>query len=700
MDQIESHISAAAIPHLHLCIRKKYDRILKIVLLEIERTNAQWYQEAVNGETIAHAVAHSGSMKMLELIRELAENADENYRMNRDLLHQVRAPFSRILWTQPSEQTHETPLHQAVRYSFEGMVQWLLSQRSELALDVNARSMPLHWTALHYAVEANNLTIARMIIESGCDLDAKSVEHQTSLHFCAGSEHENVELLRLFVERGAKVDIPDLFGRLPIHVACRQGSLKMVKLLLVIAPHTINTPDEDGMTPLHHCAICGQSSILRLLLEYGADSQLKTNSGDLALHIACFQGKEDCVTFLLEGTSSKIFSRTNNGRTPLHQAALGGNPSTVLLLLRKYNADLMLKDHDGKTAQDLAHDDRTQEALKMYTEQCLPLGCKHLEKKEIESILNTIYSMSTSQISASGMERSLDRVFEKVETENRRRASILTPKSPLLDNQEIFHWDTCRSSFHLRFENHCSTLTHCGDNDKEFLHAQGSQTWCAGKHMWRVTVEQNHRDHLFIGVVECSGVKDSTIRSTIASTQKRNFLGKDQYSWSVDTHTGRKWHNNVDHPLMQSSQGLKLRATTTDQSGTTAFWMGLDMDTKSLHIQRNSEAPVVAFENMTNLKSASAALSLYCGQQRIHLHCSEYSDKLWDDHFILKTEPSPEEHAASPLRPKKSPRSKKILKKRPNTRMLSPKKKTHEPMHVQKRIVNKKLRADHQIYKI
>ena len=109
------------------------------------------------------------------------------------------------------------------------------------------------------------------------------------------------------------------FGETPLHVACIQGNLRSVKMLLSNG-HPVQVRDNSGWTPLHEAANNGHYEIVELLLEKGA--------------LINDRGGPEC-----------------QGITPLHDACDNGHIKIVLLLLEK-GADARLKNNNGDNALD------------------------------------------------------------------------------------------------------------------------------------------------------------------------------------------------------------------------------------------------------------------------------------------------------------------------------------------------------------
>lgn len=71
-----------------------------------------------------------------------------------------------------------------------------------------------------------------------------------------------------------------------------------------------------GGSPLIVAALYGQNGVVRLLLDRGAEMNLKNKEGSTALHVAAFFGQPEVVEVLLDkGADTGI--RNNYGQTPL-----------------------------------------------------------------------------------------------------------------------------------------------------------------------------------------------------------------------------------------------------------------------------------------------------------------------------------------------------------------------------------------------
>ncbi|KAL9266297.1 BRCA1-associated RING domain protein 1-like protein [Drosera capensis] len=133
----------------------------------------------------------------------------------------------------------------------------------------------------------------------------------------------------------------------------RVGPDKMVKEFFLHCPHygkldgvdgdnlngSINEPVEDGDTPLHLSCLYGNFPCVQLLIERGADIEVKDEDGAIPLHDACAGGYYNIVELLLNNATSPdkkkrmLDTADYEGDTPLHHAARGDHDNVVRLLL-------------------------------------------------------------------------------------------------------------------------------------------------------------------------------------------------------------------------------------------------------------------------------------------------------------------------------------------------------------------------------
>lgn len=102
---------------------------------------------------------------------------------------------------------------------------------------------------------------------------------------------------------------------------------------------------DSGQTADDRCALA--------LLNAGADSSLKHESGAMPIHLAAASNYLGALQALLDHRPQDVDAKTNIGITPLMMAATEGHAEAVRLLLQ-LGADRALKDDEGLTAKEVA----------------------------------------------------------------------------------------------------------------------------------------------------------------------------------------------------------------------------------------------------------------------------------------------------------------------------------------------------------
>lgn len=116
----------------------------------------------------------------------------------------------------------------------------------------------------------------------------------------------------------------------------------------------INDSDVDGNTPLHIAANHGKLSLVKILLQYGADTKKQNKYQQTALHLACKSMNISIVKELVKASTVDIIDFQDiSGETALMYAVTAGDLKLVETLLAS-EPNLQLKNKFGETALDIA----------------------------------------------------------------------------------------------------------------------------------------------------------------------------------------------------------------------------------------------------------------------------------------------------------------------------------------------------------
>lgn len=156
-----------------------------------------------------------------------------------------------------------SPLHCACFKGYYNVVQVLFEYNAKMFADETG-ALPMHLGAY-----SGNVDILKMLINKGADVNAKTNDGWTAVHFAT---HEvQTEFLEYLLNNGAKIDEKEAeHGSTALHIAAKNDYLDFVELLLNYGAD-IDSTDDRGRTALNIATKEGNNRIVRALLEYGCD---------------------------------------------------------------------------------------------------------------------------------------------------------------------------------------------------------------------------------------------------------------------------------------------------------------------------------------------------------------------------------------------------------------------------------------------
>ena len=273
--------------------------------------------------------------------------------------------------------------------------------------NVNARGAN-GWTPLH---TCRSCDVAELLIAHGANVNAKASEDAKSMPLHKAIQGENDDLAVLLIENGADIDYSGEELGTPLHIACEEGRVDVVKLLIARGANVNSKESFAESSPLHEAK---NKEIAQILLDNGADINLKDGRGKTALYWAAVSGDVEMVKFLrsfenrsdkdyllrmaavsagqaevakllaekgrpdgildasaigdiarletlLKSNSKLVFKRDHNKQTPLHRSV---DSATAELLIQN-GADVNAKDISDKTPLHIACQNRRLDVIEV-----------------------------------------------------------------------------------------------------------------------------------------------------------------------------------------------------------------------------------------------------------------------------------------------------------------------------------------------
>jgi ankyrin repeat protein len=254
-------------------------------------------------------------------------------------------------------------------------------------------AIPGGMSPLLYAARDGRLDSAKIFIAVKADVNQTEANGITPLLMAITNDH--VDVARFLLDQGAGVNTADWWGRTPLWAAVevrnrdmgrggehdidRGAALDLIKTLIErgaevnartkeyspirrwVAPlNDISWVDFTGQTPFLRAALSGDITVMRLLLEKGADPNIPTFAGTTALMAAAGVNWAENQTYteskeaLMEALKlcfekgADVNAKNSMGITAVIGAANRGSDDMLEFLVQK-GAKLDVKDNEGRT---------------------------------------------------------------------------------------------------------------------------------------------------------------------------------------------------------------------------------------------------------------------------------------------------------------------------------------------------------------
>lgn len=149
----------------------------------------------------------------------------------------------------------------------------------------------------------------------------------------------------------------DIYKDFPLHKAVNEGNEEWINQNISdYSEDDINAKAKDGRTPLMLAAVKGNASVAKILIDNGANIEIKSDKGTPVLIFAALNNRFEMVKYLIEVQGMNPNIVDNSGFTALMTAANKGYEDIVeyLLQFEEVRNDINHKSKRGSTAYSLA----------------------------------------------------------------------------------------------------------------------------------------------------------------------------------------------------------------------------------------------------------------------------------------------------------------------------------------------------------
>ena len=222
------------------------------------------------------------------------------------------------------------PFNTAIEHKHIQLVKWLLDSYMVTDIPVGV---------LFSAIESQSSEMVQLLLDHGGTAQVHPTADGETSALMLASNHGSIEIVKMLLEKGAKVDLHNESKVFALMLAARRGNFEVVKELLERRAD-VNMKGKGGSTALLSVIsaddrIVPQQSkiaIVELLLKYRADVKVQDDDKHSPIHEAISKKSAEIVKLLLDKDKEIINQQDQLGCYPLKKA-IKYLPDIVQLLL-------------------------------------------------------------------------------------------------------------------------------------------------------------------------------------------------------------------------------------------------------------------------------------------------------------------------------------------------------------------------------
>lgn len=247
-------------------------------------------------------------------------------------------------------------------------------------------------TLLNAVASSDDDEMAILLLDAGAPLDHVTDENLLDLV----AQSKSVAVLKRLLARNANFSaLRDSHGLSLFHRVVRSSAVDrdisdLLRAIAGAARVDVNAVNSDGQTPLHIAAAQFNAALLRILVEVGADIDLRDPGGLTPLHQACgmmWRFDNDSAEMLI-ALGADVHLVDKDGMTACHSAAAQWRCTTSFAAFVAAGCDLDQPDNKGDTPRKLWAEATAPKVRPPPTDAEIAAARKRLTKIRLDSVLD------------------------------------------------------------------------------------------------------------------------------------------------------------------------------------------------------------------------------------------------------------------------------------------------------------------------
>lgn len=301
-----------------------------------------------DGQSLLHGAARNGYHEITRLLM------DDNF-------PEERPPEVKSLGPNLRDRYNRTPLHDASQRGYAAVASVLLEKGADPFLKDQFGRDPftVGWQYGNHNIMAM-LARYRDPIASGNDLD----EMKLPMWSMARQGLTNA-VATAFKTRCRDISVPEpCTENSPLHCAIEANEPNILRMLLETKKLPVDKPNHIGRTPLHFAALEGDLQASRLLIDHGADVDIKDRWLDEALVLAQSNGHLDLMLLLVQARA--VLSKPKvDAKNLFFYAVEQGQTDAARILIEQHGVDRSVQNSQGLRAIQIANATENVEMIRL-----------------------------------------------------------------------------------------------------------------------------------------------------------------------------------------------------------------------------------------------------------------------------------------------------------------------------------------------